>query len=86
MLLYSDQKEATMLRIMPFLVLLLWGVGGCIWPGDRGAVYDERGWGYDEGGDWHMERRMGDDMREGRPEGRAGVGREGGGEHSGGHH
>jgi len=38
-----------MLRKMLFLVLLLPGVGGCIWPGSRRSVYEEGGWGYEEG-------------------------------------
>jgi hypothetical protein len=88
-----------MLKRMIFLVLVLPGVGGCIWPRDRGSVFDEGRWGYEEGGDWHAERRMGDETRDGGHEERAGgheereggheeregEGRSGGGEHSGGH-
>jgi hypothetical protein len=74
-----------MLKRMLFLVLVLPGVGGCIWPRDRGSVFDEGRWGYQEGGDWHAERRMGDETREGGHEEREGEGRSGGGEHSGGH-
>jgi hypothetical protein len=76
-----------MLKKMLFLGLLLPGLGGCIWPRERGPLYDETRWGYEEGGDWHAESRVGAEMREGGHEER-GSGHEergGGGEHSGGH-
>jgi hypothetical protein len=89
---FKGQQEATMFTKILVLALLLPGVGGCIWPGDGGAVHNERGWGYEEGGDWHDERRVDDEMRDrgheerrsGHEE-RGGEERGGGGERNGGH-